>query len=268
MLSLIINAFGMEKTPDQVVGAQRKVDLSGNIFSFSMPENFSKDLPGNALLEQLDIEKPIKETLLIQRWWDIKKPGFFGSELGSVMMTINVVPVPLNTAHALHARAYDISNRVDLILATIENLKKRYTGMDEYSLPELAHVFGAEPETEFRDDIYNRQKWTSYSIAGPGAILIVNHALPVNAHCYIEASFTYSPNSNVSARYFLDFAYRLTELVEQSFHLHYNSDSVIKNVVEARWLEQSTDDAIKNHREEIIKLFDSKHLNPPAKSNE
>src|SRR5690606_39085462 len=79
----------------------RQIDLSGNIFSFSMPENFSKNMPAENMVEVLDIGDSKKFDNpeygnLIRRWWDIKKPGFFGKELGTVMMDISVQRVPDN----------------------------------------------------------------------------------------------------------------------------------------------------------------------------
>ena len=59
----------------------RQVDLSGNIFHFSMPENFSEDMPAANMVEKLDIEDLKKFDNpeygnIIRRWWDIKRPGF------------------------------------------------------------------------------------------------------------------------------------------------------------------------------------------------
>lgn len=51
----------------------RQVNLSGNIFHFSMPEDFSKDMPAKDLVERLDISdielftKP-ENGNLIRRW--------------------------------------------------------------------------------------------------------------------------------------------------------------------------------------------------------
>ena len=64
----------------------RQVDLSGNIFHFAMPENFSKDMPAENMVEKLDIQDLEKFTdpeygNIIRRWWDIKKPGFLEKKL-------------------------------------------------------------------------------------------------------------------------------------------------------------------------------------------
>src|SRR5690625_7171162 len=58
MLTFISKAFGMSGRPPEGLGATRSVDLSGNVFQFAMPENFSRDMPADDLVERLDISDP------------------------------------------------------------------------------------------------------------------------------------------------------------------------------------------------------------------
>ena len=58
-------------------------------------ETIGKDLPAVDMVEKLDIQDLQKFDNaeygnIIRRWWDIKRPGFFGKELGAVMMDISV----------------------------------------------------------------------------------------------------------------------------------------------------------------------------------
>lgn len=73
----------------------RQINLSGNIFHFALPEDFSRDMPAADMVETLDIGDSKKFDNpeygnLIRRWWDIKEPGWFGKKLGTVMMDISV----------------------------------------------------------------------------------------------------------------------------------------------------------------------------------
>ena len=266
MLSFLQKTFGMAKVQVPPVGATRQVDLSGNRFSFSMPENFSRDMPAEAMVEQFDISNAFKETPLIQRWWDMKKPGFFGSNIGTVMMSINIVPVLENSRKKIHDRPYKIQDRVDLVQLVVETLHHRY--QDEngrlnelYSIPSVVHLFGSEIEGEFRESIFNHQKWTSYSVTGPGAQLIVSHVLPLTDSAYLEASFIYSPNDGVSPREFLDYAYQTTEPVEQSFFVDYATNNPLQKTVEEVWLNSTVDEALKNMSEVIIpRIFGPEYL--------
>src|SRR5690554_5814826 len=114
----------------------RKIDLSGNIFNFSMLENFSKDMPAENMVEALDIDDIEKFDSpeygnLIRRWWDIKKPGFFGKELGTVMMDISIQRVPENYQKLIHGNPYDITDRLDLLLLINDKLHQRYDELSE-----------------------------------------------------------------------------------------------------------------------------------------
>ncbi len=272
MFSFVAKALGMSSPPEDIMGATRSVDLSGNIFTFAMPENFSKDLPADPLLERVDIDKGLTNTLLIQRWWDIKKPGFFGSNIGTVMMSINVLGVPENRIKTIHDKPHVLSDRLGLMLAINESLNTRYRDDDGdfnelYSIPGLVYLIGSALQTEFRDDIFNQQKWTSFSCTGPSSQLIVNHVIPVNKGAFLEVSFGYAPNDGVAPRYFLDFAYKVTNKVQSTFHLNYSADNSLKTVVEEEWIDSTVDDAVTAKRELLIlKVFGPEHLSVEEKA--
>ncbi|MFL0810997.1 MAG: hypothetical protein K6L76_11330 [Agarilytica sp.] len=250
----------MSKPTQVPLGAERHVNLSGNTFSFSMPENFSPDMPAEPLIEHFNIDQYPESSngLLIQRWWDIKEPGFFGKGLGTIMMSINAHQVPQNTRKRVHATPYNIENRLDLILLIDESIHARYADDKNrdaefsYSLPSIAALAGSKLETEYRDRVYGKQKWTSYSIAGPHSQLIVNNVLPINNSTFLEVSFTYSPNSGVAPRHFLDFAYQVTHPIEESFLVEYKNGNPIQTVVEQTWINRSTDSVLRENQANII----------------
>lgn len=91
MLSPLLKVFGMSKVPTEItLGATRHVNISGNVLSFAMPENFSGEMPAEPLIETLNLNALTKESsgLLLQCWWDIKEPVFFGKALGSTKMDL------------------------------------------------------------------------------------------------------------------------------------------------------------------------------------
>lgn len=245
----------------------RQIDLSGNIFSFSMPENFSKDMPAENMVETLDIgdlkkfDNP-EYGNLIRRWWDIKEPGFFKKELGSVMMDISIQKIPMNNKKLLHSKPYNIFDRIDFLLALDEKLDKRYANIkselganssNPYDyIVDFASIYGQQLESSFRDHIFNSQKWIGYTVTAPLDQLIVGLALPVAAETYLEVVFTYSPNQNVMPREFLDVAYRTTRPIENSFSVTYQSGNEIKKLVEEKWISQTNDDVMAEHYNEIL----------------
>lgn len=273
MISILNSALGRDKSTDQSLGATRHINLSGNVFSFAMPENFSKDMPAEPLIEKLDIEGQFNDTLLIERWWDFKKPGWFGSTLGTAMMTISVIKVPQNERKKIHSNPYDVSDRLGLLLVVDEVLNNRYRNENGdfnelYSIPGTAEILGNVISSEFRDEVFNNQKWTSYSCTGPSAQLIVSHVLPINKQAYIEVSFVYSPDKNILPREFREVAYETTRKIEETLHIQYLDDNPIKNIVESEWIDSTTDDAVRKASEVLIpKLFGPEALKIINQSN-
>ncbi|MGQ9427677.1 hypothetical protein ACXYTJ_17105 [Gilvimarinus sp. F26214L] len=114
----------------------RSIDLSGNIFQFSLPEDFSRDMPAANMVERLDIRDRNNFDVpeygnLMRRWWDIKEPGWFGKRLGTTMMDLSVQRVAANTQNILHERPYSIGNRLDFMLMLIDRFHQRYDSLNE-----------------------------------------------------------------------------------------------------------------------------------------
>ncbi|EIK46029.1 hypothetical protein O59_000050 [Cellvibrio sp. BR] len=245
----------------------RQVDLSGNIFHFAMPENFSKDMPAENMVEKLDIEDLKKFDNpeygnIIRRWWDIKKPGFFGKELGTVMMDISVQRVPNNKKKLIHINAYNIANRLDFLLMINDTLHQRYDelnknyrgqgGIDgDYSV-DFCYLLGSEIESDYRDYNYNGQKWIGYTVTAPNAQLIVGLVTPVTQDTYIELVFTFSPNHDASPNEFLDVAHMTTQLIEDSLRVNYAANNPIKQVIENEWPNTTNNETLALHKDKLL----------------
>ncbi|WP_040390944.1 hypothetical protein [Cellvibrio sp. BR] len=249
----------------------RQVSLSGNIFHFSMPENFSKDMPAANMIEILNIENLQKFDNpeygnIIRRWWDIKKPGFFGKELGTVMMDISIQRIPKNKKKVLSEKTFNITNRLDFMMMINEQLHNRFDQLNREIEPELpgtyAYYFsccsllGEKILSNYRDHIYGNQKWLGYSVAAPLNQLIAGRALPINKNSYLEVIFTYSPNQNVPPREFQNIAHQTTQPIENSFKVDYLPENEIKNLVEKAWLNKTNDEVMnENYNAILVPLF-------------
>jgi hypothetical protein len=245
----------------------RQVDLSGNIFHFSMPENFSKDMPAANMVEKLDIQSLEKFDNpeygnIIRRWWDIKKPGLFGKELGTVMMDISVQSVPKNKKNLIHKNEYNTTDRLDFLLMLNDKLHQRYDEQNktyrkqggnggDYSV-DFCYLVGSRIESDYRDYNYNGQKWIGYTVTAPLNQLIVGQALPITKHSYLEIVFTYSPNQNVLPREFLDIAYKTTQPIEHSFQMTYLPNNELRKLVGQEWISQTNDEVLAEHYNEIL----------------
>lgn len=266
MLSLISKALGMSKTPEYVLGGKHYVDLSGNTFSFAIPEGFSKDMPAKNVLRRIDVNDLTSSKMIVQRWWDVKEDKVFSKELGTVMMTVYVSPVPSNTQKKLHDVPYEIDSRLDFVQAIIENLSNQYRQKnselsDLYSIPGLAYLFGDEISGEMRDIVINNQKWTGYSVTGPNEQLIVALSIPIESSAYLNVDYSFAPNDNVQPRYFRDQAYKITNLIDQTLFVEYKDQNTMENVVEKKWLHQDFDEVLRENQALIEpKIFERKAL--------
>jgi hypothetical protein len=267
MLSTISKLFGNNSSSATPVGHTRQVDLSGNIFSFAMPEDFSRDMPADDLVEQLDINdlEKFNDPLygnLIRRWWDIKDAGFFGKNLGTVMMDISVQRVPENRLKLVRNTPYNISDRLDFLLMLDDSLHQRYNKLVEqtkaldhkfsYSVLTIAYLLGSKIRTGYRDYIYRQQKWTGYSVSAPMNQLIVGLALPLTEQVYLEIMFTHSPNQNILPMECIHIAQEKMQLIEDSLNVDFAKDNAMSNIVGNLWLKKKTNDVMAQHRDILL----------------
>jgi hypothetical protein len=274
MPSFLSNIFNSSSSVDTSVGATRTINLSGNYFSFSMPEDFSKDMPAENLVENLDITNLEKFNNteygnLIRRWWDIKKPGLFGKNLGTIMMDISVQRVVDNKQRKIHDRAYKISDRLDFLLMINDALHQRYDefiaqtkGLNDalsYSVPGIAFLSGKKLKTECRDSIYNNQKWVAYSATAPINQLIGGLVTPLTEQLYLEVVYSYSPDQNVLPMSFLDLAYKKTSKISNTLKITYEKDNVVKDLINTKdWLKTTNDQILQRNQDILlVPLFGS-----------
>jgi len=273
MLASIMKVFAMDRGPDIRMDPPRSVDLSGNTLTFAIPGNVSRDMPADDMVTHVNIHSDDfgKETTgknLIRRWWDIKEPGFFGKELGTVMLNIRISPVPENRNKKFHSKPFDLEDRFDFIAMIEEHLfwhhQEINKGMepDEYGLPLYTYPgftkLGEKVMIPFSDQSFNGQYWMRYSSGGPQSMLTTHYATPVSDYAFIEVSFTYSPNDRVqSGHYFLDVARRTTQPIEQSLSIDYAPNNPYQALAEEKWHNEGVEDVLKRHQHLLVPLFDT-----------
>ncbi len=164
---------------------------SGAALEFHMPENFSKDMPAEDLVEQVNLNQleasdPAGKVLM-RRWWDFRSDGFFSKNLGSVMMSIRVnsaqkaLPSPLDFAVELRERLLQIN---------ADHLKEiSYNEHPEFALV-LPYIDSIRPV-----DV-NDRTWLRYSVS-QGKRFELNLSHQLDASHYITLSFEALPADNV-----------------------------------------------------------------------
>jgi hypothetical protein len=248
----------------------RQINLSGNIFQFSMSEDFSKDMPAVDMVEQLDIADSTKFDNgeygnLLRRWWDIKEPGWFGKELGTIMLDISVQRVPENTKKLIHDNPFIIRDRMDFLLM-IDNLhalrygelnkslKKHPEDVDEY-YSSFATVSGSEIRSLYRDFDFNNKRWIKLESTAPRGGYIKTYVIPLTDSIYLDATFTYAKNDGAYAWDFVRAADAKMTPIWESFSLTYAKENPFDEITGRDWLKQSNTEALQPHRLEILKLF-------------
>lgn len=248
----------------------RQINLSGNIFHFSIPEDFSKDMPAADMIERLDINDLKKFDNpqygnLIRRWWDIKEPGWFGKKLGSVMMDISVQRVSENKAKLFHSNPYDITDRMDFMLMLDDVFHQRYDHLNKDIEPGTYHInayhspflsmIGRRLECNHRDYVVNNQKWVKHSFSAPRNGLDISYATLISESIYIDISFFYSPNDNILPREFREPAMAKMNSVIESFKIDFKKENTARKFIENQWLKITNEEIIEQHRSDIQGLF-------------
>lgn len=246
------------------------INLSGNVFHFATPEDFSKDIPAVDMVVDLNIsdlsefDNPGYGNL-VRRWWDIKEPGWFGKNLGTVMMDISVQKVVGNNKIFIVSGAYDIRKNLDFMLMLNQNYHQRYDQINKELKPEqgrtsayssgLLTLSDGKIYSLYYDKIYHGQKWVNYAIAGPQGTTLVVFALPVSSQLYLEIVFTYSPNAGVSPRELGNVAHAKMATIENSFRMDYAEGNAFSKIVAEDWIQKTNTEVLEEHREMILPYY-------------
>lgn len=225
MLAIITKAFGLSSPPEQHPMMPRQFDLSGNIVYFSMPENFSQDMPADDMIESVNLrdknvyEDPHQFTL-IRRWRDFKDRGFFAKEYGTIMMSLYLKEVP----DILNIDTIKPLNFIDII---IDDIKKNKPD-DSENLAVYSDYF-----TAYDEKFYGTLRWLRY-VQGPldGTQYSILFAIPITEKQYIVAEFTSSPNNDIDIRGFVDnYTESFIDKIMNSFGIDYVDNNPVKQAV-------------------------------------
>jgi len=199
MLAFFSKAFGFSSLPKQAMQLKpQQINLSGEIVSFSMPENFRADMPAKDMIKSVNLwDKSVfenyREFTLIQRWWDFKGKGFFAKGYGTVMMTMYIKQAPENSE-------YDILNPLGFIGTIITNFND--INRNENEAPSNSYPIFYEA---YKIQTINSLHWFRYSVeSNITGRLDINHAIPITPQHYIVVEFAFAPNDGVPTRQFIE----------------------------------------------------------------
>ncbi len=231
MFAFLSKAFAFSSAPHESIKLKpRQINLSGEILSFSMPENFSIDMPADDMIESINLAdesvfEDYQKYTLIRRWWDFKEKGFFAKNYGSVMMAIYIKRAPENSD-------YSILNPLEFVGTLIRNF-------DEMSRKEKLENNNVEPSTlypnfyeTYMTKTINSLHWFRYPIEEK--IIkqyIVNYAIPITPQHYIEVRFTLLASNNLSTRQFLsDYGRPHMDAIMDTFTIQFSPKSKLPSI--------------------------------------
>ena len=207
----------------------RQINLSGNIVNFSMPENFSKDMPADDLVESVNLNevKNLKDkpAELLRRWWNFSDNSFFKKETGTLMMTMHLY----NSSNANN----DISHPVKFVEVLLNEMERRSQEVN-VSRSSENKIFFPEYYQSFVQEKHGRLSWIS---SGSGTMdedeKVFYYWLPVSETQYIEVGFYFSPVNSMPVRQFIDdYCRAMIEKVLSSFDVIYSPENKIKAKLE------------------------------------
>ncbi|NOY71750.1 MAG: hypothetical protein GXP14_05140 [Gammaproteobacteria bacterium] len=233
MFAFLSKAFGFSSLPDEHIQFKpRQINLSGEIISFSIPENFSTDMPAEDMIESVSLTdknlfKEYQEFLFIQRWWDFKDKGFFAKEQGSVMMSIYVKQAPENSE-------YDILNPLEFVGTIIR-------GFNEKSRKEILENDNGEPSFLYPDfyqaytiRTINSLHWFRYPIesaSAPARRFDVSYAIPITPQHYVVIEFMITLNHSVSMReFFNEHGRPHMDAIMDTFNIQFSPESKLPSI--------------------------------------
>ncbi len=225
MLSVISKAFGLSTAPEHYPLLPRQIDLSGNIVHFAMPENFSRDMPAQDMIETVNLsDKSIyqdyQKFTLIRRWWDFKDGGFFGKAYGTLMMSLYI-------KEASDSLTIDTLKPLDFIDIIIDDIEK-----NKPENPDPLSVY-SDYFPAYLEIWPNDQRWMKYIQAHANvAEFTILYAIPITKKHYLVAEFKSAPNSDIGVRGFVDnFTDPFINQIIETFHIEYLFKNPVKQAV-------------------------------------
>ena len=220
MLTTLLQSLGLARATTEPVFHQRQINLSGNKITFAMPENFSRDFPGEDLVETVDLNNVTAAldyhgVTLMRRFWDFKTDGFFKKNTGTLVLLLTVKKIPdgcqKNLAHPL-----------EFVEVLQQALCEQYEESNKTTAEEYRFAY-SETFNAFPEYMFNQHRWIRYErIRNDGGEIAVHYATPVTPSHYFVAEFISLPANTIHIRSFTDnYTDEFTDKIMDTFDMAY-----------------------------------------------
>ncbi len=231
----------------------RALSIDGTRLLFAIPEDFSKDMPADDLIENShtlspQLAHPNDSRLLMRRWWTLKEPGLFQRQRGSLVMSIALVKKPESQGRLLKTQAYDLGSLLDFTIALYDSLKLRWADHNASVIagsldPFYMHVssllgsIGDEFYSGFDKLIINGHPWVRTEIAQQRPFHKV-FATPVADDVFLEIQFGVLANDNTNAYRFSGLAMKRVNRILQTLIIEQDNNPLVDRV-QHEWKEEA-----------------------------
>lgn len=227
MLSSLFARLGLAGTDAVYPLMPRQINLSGVLVDFSIPENFSKDMPADDMIERVNLsDKSLFEDAtrftLLRRWWDFKSPSFWKPDPGTLMMSILVQDKP-------SGREYNTLDRADFVRLVHDRLVDIH-GEDAYQHEDAPSRVYLPFIDDYREFIFNGQRWLEHPLGG--ITERESYYIPLSRDHLLLVDFTFMKGDRASDESFYPKAKAEIERIMSSFRVTYPEGSAVAKSVE------------------------------------
>jgi len=232
MLTKILNFISKQDTKIEpfspAVLMQRELHISNLTFCFSMPENFSMDMPADDMTENVNLHdneklNTIGVSNILDRWWDYSVAVNNTIIKASTRFSIDIIK-------DLKSDSENTLNIEKLIKLEHEELEKFYLPINE------KHITQGEPEStiflplypeHYRTVLLNGTNWLNYTLSGSKAADF--YLYPLAKNYYIKIGFHFSPHTHfLNCNELRNIMGSEVERVSNTFYLKTNTTDVLE----------------------------------------
>lgn len=227
MLMALFSKLGLAESVETAPLKPRQIVLSKAVVDFSIPENFSKQMPADDMIDQVNLDDaalfadPERFTLL-RRWWDFKPEHFWQSSPGTLMMSVLV-------QEKAQGSEYDLLDRQQFVRLLQQRLIDVH-GTDTFQYEDAPTRVYLPFVDDYQEMVFKGQRWIMHPLGG--ITERESYYIPLTQTQFLLVDFTFMKSTLVSDDAYYPKAKHQIERIMSSFHVSYPQGSLVGKAVE------------------------------------
>lgn len=245
---------------------ERNIFLPSAVLRFGITEDFSKDMPADALVEKVSLDvlsgvKKIGDRFVIgRRWWDPKPDGWFKKPWGSMQMTISIGAAIDKQGEKINICDF---SQADFMGFYRESLMEKWRAHNEAIAPgdvlqygvDVPPLFSAKGQEFIPNFGYGKTRSGNIFLetaTGHGAVIYYYYAFPVGAEFFLEFEFVGAPDLNGSPYVFQAQIRERINSIKDSVTLSGDPQNCMHNVL-SKWIQGDSVQILKSDSSLLLK---------------